>query len=106
MGMESKEFKALISLLDDDDEQIVTHVQEKILSLGTQVIPFLEQEWESNFNSQVHSVNGKFQLLSHKHINDAQSDRITFSCLKHDVDHRVARAVKILRVRAELKLAE
>ena len=53
MGMESKEFKALISLLDDDDEQIVTHVQEKILSLGTQVIPFLEQEWESNFNSQV-----------------------------------------------------
>ena len=53
MGMESKEFKALISLLDDEDEQIVTHVQEKILSLGTQVIPFLEQEWESNFNSQV-----------------------------------------------------
>jgi hypothetical protein len=53
MGMESKEFKALISLLDDDDEQIVTHVQEKILSLGTQVIPFLEQEWETNFNSQV-----------------------------------------------------
>ena len=53
MGMESKEFKALISLLDDEDEQIVTHVQEKILSLGTDVIPFLEQEWESNFNSQV-----------------------------------------------------
>jgi regulator of sirC expression with transglutaminase-like and TPR domain len=51
--MESKEFKALVSLLDDEDEQIVMHVQEKILSLGTTIIPFLEQEWESNFNSQV-----------------------------------------------------
>ncbi len=52
-GMEHKEFKALVSLLDDEDEQIVSHVQEKILSLGTSVIPFLEQEWEANFNSQV-----------------------------------------------------
>lgn len=52
-GMEAKEFKALVSLLDDEDEQIVNHVQEKILSLGTTVIPYLEQEWESNFNSQV-----------------------------------------------------
>jgi regulator of sirC expression with transglutaminase-like and TPR domain len=51
--MESKEFKALVSLLDDEDDQIVSHVQEKILSLGTSVIPFLEQEWETNFNSQV-----------------------------------------------------
>jgi regulator of sirC expression with transglutaminase-like and TPR domain len=53
MGMESNEFKALVSLLDDDDEQIISHVQEKILSLGTGIIPILEQEWESNFNSQV-----------------------------------------------------
>jgi regulator of sirC expression with transglutaminase-like and TPR domain len=53
MGMETKEFKALVSLLDDDDEQIISHVQEKILSLGTSVIPHLEEEWESNFNSQV-----------------------------------------------------
>lgn len=51
--MESNEFKALVSLLDDDDEQIISHVQEKILSLGTGIIPILEQEWESNFNSQV-----------------------------------------------------
>lgn len=51
--MESKEFKALVSLLDDDDDQIVSHVQEKIISLGTSIIPYLEQEWETNFNSQV-----------------------------------------------------
>lgn len=51
--MESNEFKALVSLLDDEDESIVSHVQEKILSLGTSVIPYLEQEWETNFNSEV-----------------------------------------------------
>jgi regulator of sirC expression with transglutaminase-like and TPR domain len=51
--METKEFKALVSLLDDEDDQIVSHVQEKILSLGTSIIPSLEQEWESNFNSQI-----------------------------------------------------
>jgi regulator of sirC expression with transglutaminase-like and TPR domain len=52
-GMETKEFKALVSLLDDEDDQIVSHVQQKILSLGTRIIPELEQEWETNFNSQV-----------------------------------------------------
>jgi regulator of sirC expression with transglutaminase-like and TPR domain len=51
--MKETELKALVSLLDDEDAQIVSHVQEKILSLGTGVIPFLEQEWESNFNPQV-----------------------------------------------------
>jgi regulator of sirC expression with transglutaminase-like and TPR domain len=51
--MESNEFKALVSLLDDDDEHIIDQIQEKILSLGTGVIPLLEQEWETNFNSSV-----------------------------------------------------
>jgi regulator of sirC expression with transglutaminase-like and TPR domain len=48
--MEVKELKALVSLLDDDDKQIASHIEEKILSLGTSIIPFLEQEWEINFN--------------------------------------------------------
>lgn len=47
------EIKALVSLLDDEDAQIVSHVEGKILSLGTTIIPFLEQEWETNFNSLV-----------------------------------------------------
>jgi regulator of sirC expression with transglutaminase-like and TPR domain len=51
--MQDKEFKALVSLLDDDDDQIVSHVVEKIKSLGQEVIPFLEQEWENNFNPHV-----------------------------------------------------
>lgn len=48
--MEEKELKALVSLLDDDDTQIVAHVKEKILSIGVSIIPLLELEWESSFN--------------------------------------------------------
>lgn len=51
--MNDSELKALVSLLEDEDAQIISHVEEKILSLGTNVIPFLELEWENNFNPQV-----------------------------------------------------
>jgi regulator of sirC expression with transglutaminase-like and TPR domain len=48
--VEEKELKALISLLDDEDEQVLSHVEEKIRSMGTAIIPFLEQEWEGSFS--------------------------------------------------------
>ena len=51
--MEERELKALVSLLDDDDQQVVSHVEGKILSIGKEVIPFLEHEWESNLNPKV-----------------------------------------------------
>lgn len=51
--MEQKELQALVSLLDDQDAQIVSHVEEKILSLGTTIIPYLEEVWETSFNPQV-----------------------------------------------------
>ncbi len=53
--MEEKELKALVSLLDDDDQQVVSHVEGKILSIGKAIIPFLEHEWESNLNPSVQS---------------------------------------------------
>ena len=48
--MEDNEIKALISLLDDDDKQVVSHVEERILSIGKEIIPYLEKEWETSFN--------------------------------------------------------
>jgi regulator of sirC expression with transglutaminase-like and TPR domain len=48
-----KELKALVSLLDDQDDQIVTQVVDKIRSLGKDAIPYLEHEWENNFNPLV-----------------------------------------------------
>ncbi len=51
--MTEKELKALVSLLDDQDDHIVTQVVDKIRSLGKDAIPYLEHEWENNFNPLV-----------------------------------------------------
>lgn len=48
-----KELNALVSLLDDTDQEIKAHVRGKIISLGNDVIPFLENKWESSFNPEV-----------------------------------------------------
>lgn len=50
--MTDAEIKALISLIDDEDAEVSSHIEEKIMSLGTGVIPYLEEEWESNFNPE------------------------------------------------------
>lgn len=51
--MDDNELKALISLLDDEDKDILNHVEKKIISLGDTIIPYLESEWENNFNPVV-----------------------------------------------------
>lgn len=47
--MQAKELTALIKLLDDPDETIFYQVKDKILSLGHNVIPMLENAWETSF---------------------------------------------------------
>lgn len=44
------EMKALISLLGDSDPEVVSHVENRIFSLGGSVIPMLEREWEESFD--------------------------------------------------------
>lgn len=51
--MDDKELKALVSLLDDPDKEVIAHVEQKIISLGNDIIPYLETEWENNFNPEV-----------------------------------------------------
>ena len=48
-----KELHALISLLDDTDLEVKNHVRDKIFSLGSEVIPFLEKKWENSFNPEI-----------------------------------------------------
>jgi hypothetical protein len=71
--MEEKELKALVSLLDDDDQQVVTHVENKILSIGNTIIPYLEREWESNLNPTVQS---KIEELIHALQYDLLKERL------------------------------
>lgn len=51
--MKDKELRALVSLLDEEDPEVLTHVEKKIISLGGTVIPYLEQQWEEQFNPVV-----------------------------------------------------
>jgi len=46
-----KEINSLIQLLDDPDEGIYKHVEEKLLELGGEVIPSLELAWEQSFDA-------------------------------------------------------
>jgi len=70
--MSESEIRALVSLLDDDDKQVVAHVEEKIISIGKEVIPFLEEEWERSLNpalqerleDMIHSM--QFQVLKER----------------------------------------
>ncbi len=71
-NLNNSELKALVTLLDDDDMEVVQHVEDRIMSLGTHVIPYLEFEWENSFNplvqkrieELVHSL--QFELLKEK----------------------------------------
>ena len=84
MNLEEKELKALVSLLDDDDQQIVSHVEGKILSIGKSVIPFLEREWESNLNP---SVQGRIEELIHTLQYDLLRERLKswYESTDHDL---------------------
>ena len=44
------ELKALVTLLDDEDKEVLEHVENKIKSLGHEIIPHLESHWETIFN--------------------------------------------------------
>jgi regulator of sirC expression with transglutaminase-like and TPR domain len=51
--MQESELKALVSLLEDDDNEVVNHVEDQIRSFGTSIIPFLEEQWEQVFNPTI-----------------------------------------------------
>lgn len=46
--MKETELKALISLLEDDDPDVLAHVESQLLHLGVDVIPNLESAWENS----------------------------------------------------------
>ncbi|MEQ9426174.1 MAG: transglutaminase-like domain-containing protein [Cyclobacteriaceae bacterium] len=77
--MQESELKALVSLLDDDDSEVSYHVEQQITSLGSEVIPFLEAQWEQSFNPEIqrriedliHSL--QYELLNERLLTWANS---------------------------------
>lgn len=39
--------------MEDEDEEVNRHVEGKIMSLGSDVIPFLEEQWENSFDPNI-----------------------------------------------------
>ncbi len=48
-----REFQALMSLLDEPDQAVFAEISKKINSLGPQIIPFLENEWENSYDIMI-----------------------------------------------------
>lgn len=77
--METAKLKAMVRLLDDTDFEVVSHIENEILSMGPSIIPFLETEWEdtslnpiiqSKLEQVIHSLqfdSVKQRLLNWKH---------------------------------------
>ena len=51
-SLSDNEMKALVTLLGDTDMEVVSLVEQKIISLGDAIIPALEQEWGQSFDSR------------------------------------------------------
>lgn len=48
------EIDALVKLLDDPDEEVFSHVQEKLLEYGNDAISHLESAWEKSLDATLH----------------------------------------------------
>lgn len=71
--MKDSELKALISLLDDPDNEIFNHVEQQLITCGPEAIPLLEQFWESSFDPL---SQGRIENIIHK---------IQFDQIKNDI---------------------
>ena len=61
--MNEKEVESLIKLLDDPDTEIASHVEEKLLSYGNEVIEFLESAWAQSLDTLLQE---RIENLVHK----------------------------------------
>jgi regulator of sirC expression with transglutaminase-like and TPR domain len=60
---ENKEIKALLHLIDDPDEDVYETVSEKLLSFGPDIIPNLENLWETISSPETQE---RIELLIHR----------------------------------------
>ncbi|MBX2953499.1 MAG: transglutaminase family protein [Leadbetterella sp.] len=68
--MNIRDFKAMVSLLDDSDGEVVGMVRDKIKGLGQEAIPLLEQEWDHYEENPV--IQSKIEFL----LQDLQTDSL------------------------------
>ena len=65
---ENTEIKALLTLIDDPDEEVYKTVSDRIISFGKEIIPTLESYWESITNEDTQE---RIESLIHRvHLRD------------------------------------
>lgn len=66
----NKEISALVKLLDDPDLEVYEHVEKRLLEYGTEVVNFLENEWEHSLDTllqeRIENIVHKIQFRSVK----------------------------------------
>ena len=73
--MQENELKALVTLLEDDDNEVINHVEDQIKSFGTSIIPFLEEQWESQFNPTIQRrIEDLIHMLQFELVQERLSD--------------------------------
>lgn len=71
---ENKEIKALLTLIDDPDQEVYNTISEKIASFGKGIIPHLENLWETINNEETQE---RIELLIHRlHFSDLTAEFI------------------------------
>jgi regulator of sirC expression with transglutaminase-like and TPR domain len=69
---QNKEIRALLTLLDDPDDEVFDTVAEKLLNYGKEIIPNLEQLWEVTADQ---AVQERIEQLIHRvHFQDLQEE--------------------------------
>ncbi|XVJ65614.1 MAG: hypothetical protein HEQ40_05405 [Lacibacter sp.] len=69
---ETKEIHALLHLIDDPDEEVYSSVSNRIISLGSGIIPNLEHLWETMPDEPVQE---RIEMLIHRlHLQDLRTD--------------------------------
>ncbi|MEJ7557335.1 MAG: transglutaminase-like domain-containing protein [Pedobacter sp.] len=69
-----KEISALVKLLDDPDQEVFQHVEEKLLEYGNEVVDFLEDTWEHSLDALLQQ---RIENIVHK---------IQFNTVKEDLN--------------------
>ena len=77
----NKEITALLTLMDDPDDEVYDTVASRLLNYGRDIIPSLEQLWE---NTGDESVQERIELLIHRvHFNDLQQEFMEWTRSEH-----------------------
>jgi regulator of sirC expression with transglutaminase-like and TPR domain len=78
---ENKELQALISLLDEPDEEMFRAIRDRIYAHGLQAVPLLESVWESSFDPIIqHRIE---DLIHEIQLDDLKVELNSWSQFKH-----------------------